>query len=440
VLSDLHPLLTASPYEGYAYAYPHKTAYRPLRPAVPLRDLWAGEDRGALFLYVHVPFCEMRCAFCNLFTRTNPKEDLTDRYLQTLRRQGERVRAALPGARFARFAVGGGTPTFLDTARLERVFRVARAVMGAGPERIPVSVETSPATAAPEKLAVLRAEGVSRVSIGVQSFLEGETAAVARPQPRAVLDAALRNIRDAGFPTLNLDLIYGLPGQTVATWLESLRAALAWRPEELYLYPLYVRALTGLGRSRRAWDDVRLNCYRAARELLLECGYTQVSMRMFRAAHAPAEDGPVYCCQEDGMVGLGCGARSYTRGLHYSAEYAVQARGVREILADYVARPDESFAFADHGFALDADEQRRRHVIQSLLQRDGLAFAAYRRRFGSAPCEDLPQLAELEALGLAAATEGRLRLTEAGVERSDAIGPWLYSAKVRALMEDYAWR
>jgi oxygen-independent coproporphyrinogen-3 oxidase len=75
-----------------------------------------------------------------------------------------------------------------------------------------------------------------------------------------------------------------------------------------------------------------------------------------------------------------------------------------------------------------------------LLQRDGLAFAAYRRRFGSDPCEDLPQLAELDAAGLAMATEAGLRLTETGLERSDAIGPWLYSAKVRELMEDYAWR
>jgi oxygen-independent coproporphyrinogen-3 oxidase len=90
-------------------------------------------------------------------------------------------------------------------------------------------------------------------------------------------------------------------------------------------------------------------------------------MRMFRALHAPALDSPVYCCQEDGMVGLGCGARSYTHALHYSSEYAVGARGVRAILNDYVKKDAAAFDHADYGFALEPDEQRRRYIIQSQL-------------------------------------------------------------------------
>ena len=140
------------------------------------------------------------------------------------------------------------------------------------------------------------------------------------------------------------------------------------------------------------------------------------------------------------MVGLGCGARSYTRAMHYSSDYAVGATGVRAILADYVARPAEAFGFADYGYALDGEDQRRRYVIQSLLHQDGLAPAAYRARFGRDPAQDLPELAELVERGLAARTGARLRLTERGLERSDTIGPWLYSAKVRRLMAAYEWR
>src|SRR5262249_2986370 len=162
--------------------------------------------------------------------------------------------------------------------------------------------------------------------------LEEETKAVARPQPPDVLEAALERLRAAAFPVLNVDLIYGLPGQTVNSWLASVETALRYRPEEMYLYPLYARPLTGLGRWEPEGPDLRLACYREGRALLLERGYWQVSMRMFRAGHAPGEEGPAYCCQDDGMVGLGCGARSYTRGLHYSTEYAVRGRGVREIL------------------------------------------------------------------------------------------------------------
>jgi len=434
-------------YAGYAYAYPHKTAYRALKPPVALRDVWAAERRDALFLYLHTPFCEMRCGFCNLFTTANPPPGFAQDYLAALRRQAARTREALGQAKFARLAVGGGTPTYLDEASLKSLFDVAERTFGVDPQNIPVSVETSPLTAEAGKLRLLRERGVDRISIGVQSFIEAEVKAVGRSQRTAVVEQALDRICNVGFPTLNIDLIYGLPGQTTGSWLESLRAALRFKPEELYLYPLYVRPLTGLGRrGQKAEDDLRLACYRAGRELLLESGYRQVSMRMFQAAHAPMADGPAYCCQDDGMVGLGCGARSYTRALHYSGEYAVGATGVREILADYFAKAagmvktDDAFDFVDYGFRLDGAEQRRRFVIQSLLQVEGLDFGAYLERFGSKASDDLPELARLEDQGLATRDDARLRLTEKGMEMSDVIGPALYSARVRRLMKGYQLR
>ena len=106
--SDLSNRLGGSPYQGYAYAYPHKTAYRRFTPK-PLSEVWATERRESLFLYVHVPFCEFRCGFCNLFTQHNPEHSLIERYLETLTREVSQVREALGEASFARFAVGGGS-------------------------------------------------------------------------------------------------------------------------------------------------------------------------------------------------------------------------------------------------------------------------------------------------------------------------------------------
>src|SRR3712207_5183816 len=103
---DLPRRLLDTPYQGYTYAYPHKTAYRPLCRPVPLRELWGQEDRRALFLYLHVPFCEMRCGFCNLFTQARPKEELPARYLDALERQLARVAAALAPCAVARLEIG----------------------------------------------------------------------------------------------------------------------------------------------------------------------------------------------------------------------------------------------------------------------------------------------------------------------------------------------
>jgi oxygen-independent coproporphyrinogen-3 oxidase len=287
-MTSLDAALQGTRFQSYVYAYPHKTAYRRIEPAVPLAELWAGERRDALFLYAHVPFCEQRCGFCNLFTRPVPPAELVDAYLATLARQARVVRRALDAGgvfTFARAAIGGGTPTLLDAHQLEQLFGMIRAIgVGAGSEaNVPMSVETSPETALPDRLAVVGGNGADRISIGVQSFVESECKAVNRPQQAADVHRALRAIRDAGPATLNIDLMYGLPGQTDATWRTTLGSTLEYKPEEVYLYPLYVRPLTTLGKKQTpAIDSHRVALYDQARELLLAAGYRQISLRMFR--------------------------------------------------------------------------------------------------------------------------------------------------------------
>ncbi|QDH71313.1 STM4012 family radical SAM protein [Marilutibacter alkalisoli] len=444
----LADLLRLPPYQAYSYSYPHKTAYRALEPATPLSGLWADECRDALFLYLHVPFCSYRCGFCNLFALARPDAARVEAYLAQMERQLRATGAALGEHRFVRFALGGGTPTYLDAGQLQRVFEMVERHVTIDLRAIPAGIEASPETIDTDKLRACREAGIDRVSMGVQSFSDAEVRALVRPQQREVVERAIAAIRELAFPTLNLDLIYGIEGQSVASFLASIDTALAHRPEELYLYPLYVRPVTGLGRIA-ARDgktgfrlqseplDGRLELYEAGRDHLLAAGYTQVSMRMFRAPHAPDAGGPAYCCQSDGMVGIGCGARSYATHLHYSSEYGVSRRSVAEILDHYLARDEASFASADYGIVLDADERRRRYVIQSLLVRPGLDRADYRQRFGSDCLDDLPQLRELIDLELAIADASRLSLSDAGLARSDTIGPWLVSASVTELMRDY---
>ncbi|MCC7422933.1 MAG: STM4012 family radical SAM protein [Planctomycetaceae bacterium] len=440
-------MLRESPYQSYVYAYPHKTAYRRLDPPVPLRDVWADEDRESLFLYMHVPFCEYRCGFCNLFTQANPIEGLTRRYLEQTRIEAESAREALVEPRFTRLAIGGGTPTFLTEGELHQFLSIATDVMGARPREIPVSVEASPATVTPAKLALLRDYGADRLSLGVQTFDDSESSRLGRPQRRAEVERALGAIRDVGFPSLNLDLIYGGEGQSVESFLGSLRRAVEWQPEELYLYPLYIRQLTGLDRLGHDWDDVRMLAYREGRDYLTSAGYEQISMRMFQkqsvVADSPQTDdasekaAPRYCCQADGMVGVGCGARSYTRTLHYSHEFAVSRKGVGGILSEYLQREPAGFEEARHGFRLNPEEERRRYVVLSLFQRDGLLRTEYRHRFQADVLDEVPAIAELEPAGLAEVRDDRIVLTDAGLERSDALGPWLFSQHVRRLMEDW---
>lgn len=431
-------VLGNTPYVAYAYSYPHKTSYRPLDPARPLRDVWQHERQESLFLYLHVPFCEFRCGFCNLFTFANPAGDWTKRYVAQIHHEAEQVRQALPDASFARLAIGGGTPTFLEVGELSSLLQVATGVMGAQPKQILVSIEASPATATSEKLSLLREFGVDRLSLGVQTFDERDSRSIGRPQRTCDVEQTISHVRAIGFPVLNLDLIYGGEGQTMQAWLDSVKAAIQYQPEELYLYPLYVRELTGLGSKPHSWPDQRPQMYREAREVLQSSGYEQVSLRMFRKPQMSNDEGPVYCCQSDGMIGLGPGARSYCSTLHYSTEYAVGKSGVAAILSDYLDRPVADFNSARHGFVLDDEERERRYLILSLLQVSGLDRSDYVTRFGRDVVEAFPHLRELISSGLVE-EDDYLRLTTTGLEWSDAIGPWLYSSRVQGLMESYTW-
>lgn len=423
-------------YDGYAYAYPHKTSYRPLDPPVPLDEAWRHEDRSKLFLYTHLPFCEMRCGFCNLFTTVQPDGGLVGETLASIQRQSEIVAELVQPEGVAQVAIGGGTPSFLAETELESLFAFLSQSWPVDWQAVPVSFEVSPGTISAAKLALLKKFGVDRISMGVQSFVREDLLALKRPQPMHELDRACDAISSAGIPVFNIDLIYGIEGQDAARWQQSLDRALHWEPEELYLYPLYIGERTKLDRCGKRPGIQRRELYRQAREFLLAAGYTQVSMRLFRRADVTRWTD--YCCQDDGMVGLGPGARSYTRGLHYSSEYAVGQVGVKRIIEAFNQLQSTQFSCADYGVALDPSEQKLRFLIKSLLRADGLSHEAYASRFGSAVEVDFPQLVALSQLDLVDRSHTSVvRLNAEGLSWSDTIGPWLYSDPVIEKMQAY---
>ncbi|TYP79217.1 STM4012 family radical SAM protein [Paenibacillus methanolicus] len=437
----LRARLTADPYRSYLYAYPHKTAYRPFDEPIRLEQLWEGEPAETFFLYMHIPFCGARCGFCNLFTLPDKSADAHEQYVDALERQAKQWAPFAKRRPFSRFAIGGGTPTLLAPRQLERLFEIATERLDVDLDLVSISVETSPETVNRERLAILRENRVDRVSMGIQSFVEAEAAAIYRPQKPDEVERALTLLRAYDFPILNLDLIYGLPGQTVDSWLYSLERALAHDPEEIFLYPLYTREHTIVKPSqvKESGTDIRMACYLAARERLLAAGYRQYSMRRFaKAAIASDKTLLPYDCQEEGMVGLGCGARSYTRDVHYASRYAVGRKATASIIADYVQA--ERYDTADYGIVLNREELRRRYILKAILHAEGLELSSYSTRFGSAAIDDYVELGLLAEAGLAVFEAGRLKLTVAGLALSDAIGDWFITPDIRARMEGFEMR
>ncbi|SHH72742.1 radical SAM family heme chaperone HemW [Desulfosporosinus lacus] len=197
-------------------------------------------------LYVHVPFCFQKCDYCAFYSHSlidSPK-DLISVYLEGLEIEMAKMQKDAPQGVSSLF-VGGGTPTVLKETDLERLLKMIQRYfsMGLGVEQ---TMEGNPGTITDEKAKLIRSHGINRFSLGIQSFNDQLLSAVGRIHTAKQAREAIRRLREAGFKNLNLDLMFGLPGQTMDLWQASLEEALSYSPEHLSLYGLMLEEETPL--------------------------------------------------------------------------------------------------------------------------------------------------------------------------------------------------
>ena len=418
-----------SRYVSYMYSYPHKTAYRTLTPPVSLSPYLERLEGREASLYFHIPFCAHKCGYCNPFSQQCCDAERISLYLHTMRRQAEQLSVAAQGLKFTSFAVGGGTPLILDEGQLEELFCLAE-LFGVHPSRVFTSVETSPEYTQKSVLRQLRARGVERLSMGVQSFNETELKKLKRRPGLGTVVGALENIVEAGFPQFNLDLIYGIEGQTVESFMRSLNTALTYRPNELFIYPLYVRPGTRI--NVRSTDDIGYAIYKSARELLVGQGFVQTSMRRFVRRETTETE---FSCGDEVMLSCGAGGRSYLGNLHYATPYAVRQQAIADEIDHYIRTTD--FMTAANGFLLSTEEMQIRFIIKNLMYHRGVDLAEYEKRFGEKPDRNL--FREFTDRGWIEETGRIVRLTEEGMAYSDYIGQAFISPVVRKLMSEYVY-
>ena len=418
-----------SRYVSYLYSFPHKTAYRTLTPPVSLSPYLERLEGREASLYFHIPFCAHKCGYCNLFSQQCCDAERISLYLHTMRRQGEQLSVAAQALKFTSFAVGGGTPLILDEGQLEELFCLAE-LFGVHPSRVFTSVETSPEYTQKSVLRQLRARGVERLSMGVQSFNETELKKLKRRPGLGTVVGALENIVEAGFPQFNLDLIYGIEGQTVESFMRSLNTALTYRPNELFIYPLYVRPGTRI--DVRSTDDIGYAIYKSARELLVGQGFVQTSMRRFVRRETTETE---FSCGDEVMLSCGAGGRSYLGNLHYATPYAVRQQAIADEIDHYIRTTD--FMTAANGFLLSTEEMQIRFIIKNLMYYRGVDLAEYEKRFGEKPDRNL--FREFTDRGWIEETGRIVRLTEEGMAYSDYIGQAFISPVVRKLMSEYVY-
>lgn len=379
----------------------------------------SAEDLG---VYVHVPFCERVCPYCDFAVEAVGGLDgaLERSWLELVKRELDLVLRelgeALVGRPLATVYLGGGTPSLLRPAAVRELLRaVAAPFAGAADE---VTLELNPGAVEVARVPAFAEAGVTRLSVGVQS-LEGDTLrrlgrAHGGGDARRGLEASLK----AGFRSVSADLIFGAPGQTREGVEADLEATLDLGVDHVSAYALTIEPGTPFGRAARAGrlqlpdEDEALAMGRALRARLAAAGYEQYEISSFaRPGHRSAHNQRYWRCRD--VLGLGPSAASLVAGRRFQ-----NAR----------ARPDWARALRRGHRALSSDEvvgvegARRETLYLGLRRLEGVRRAGYLRRFGAPPEAHFPaELAELRALELLEDRSGAIRLTERGILFADEV-------------------
>lgn len=381
-----------------------------------------------LSLYAHLPFCEARCLYCGCNVVISPRHEVSRPYLDHLVRELELLAAALPRRRrLSQLQWGGGTPTYYAMPELARLFGAVRShfTFTADAE---IGIEVDPRVTSPEQVDGLAALGFNRISAGVQDFAPEVQAAIGRRQSVAQTRALVDRARAAGFRSVNLDLIYGLPRQSAGGFACTLESMLELRPERVAVYSFaYVPWLKG---HMRRIDPASLPDPGQKLELLAQAydAFTSAGYRAIGMDHFALPGDELARAADAGTLSrnfMGYTVQSARDlvGVGISAIGEVEDAFVQNVkkLTDYATAVAAGRLPVERGYALDEDDRVRRVIIREIMCNARLDFAAIEDRFGGDFERDYA--AELAALGrpggpiadgLLERAPGGLRVTERG--------------------------
>lgn len=368
------------------------------------------QGKPALGLYIHIPFCKAKCAYCDFYSLAHSEEKM-DAYMAALLRHLEEVAPRAAGMQVDTVYFGGGTPSYLGAARLCRILQTVLRRYDVARDA-EITLEANPDSAGDWKeLRRLRRAGFNRLSLGVQSTDDALLRRIGRVHTYEQVQQAVTAARKAKFTDLSLDLIYGLPGQTMEGWQRTLADAVALGPEHLSCYGLKLEEGTPLWQQRQTLtlpdDDAQADMYLYTVAALGEMGYEQYEISNFAKSGKASRHNLKYWRMEE-YAGFGPGAHSDFGGVRYGY--------VRDIDSYIAGRLVLSESETDSTLARDYE-----YVMLSLRTAAGIDRQTFEKRYRQRfqPMETLFE--QYEKAGLASRTEGGWRLTPKGFLVSNSI-------------------
>jgi putative oxygen-independent coproporphyrinogen III oxidase len=381
-----------------------------------------GRGRGPLApspsypgLYIHIPFCKTKCPYCDFYSITST--DQIPAFLAALNAEARLYRHQFPA--FDSLFLGGGTPSWLGEAHLAALMKNLRRAFAFAPDT-EITLEANPDDLTADQLTLFRDLGLNRLSLGVQSFDEAELRFLKRRHTAAQTVRALSLIRAAGFTNLGLDLIYGLPGQSLDAWINTLKTALSFAPEHLSCYQLTLAPETPMGRLAAAGrlnlpdEETQRQFFLLTADFLTAQGYLHYEVANF------AREEP-YVCRHNlkywtrtPYLGLGPAAHSFQAGRRWWNFSSVE---------QYCASLNVGAAPLAGSETLTPAQIRLETLCLGFRTRAGVSLEIIREQPRGGAI-----LAELTQAGLLRVDRGRVIATPQGLVVADALPLWFTEA------------
>jgi len=365
-------------------------------------------------LYIHIPFCLTKCAYCDFYSVTQTEK--IPPFIESLTREMDLYRGVFDS--FDTLYLGGGTPSLLETGQTGAILDALRRTFTFADDT-EVTCEANPGDLSRETARALRAAGINRITIGVQSFDDGTLAFLGRRHDAAGAVEAIENARQAGFANVGLDLIYGIPGQDLASWRETLREALSLAPEHLSCYQLTLEPSTPLGLQYRRGEvvlpgeDSLYEFFFQTSETLEGAGYVHYEVSNFARGDEWMSRHNRKYWNHTPYLGLGPAAHSFS---------GVRRWWNHRSLDRYIAEAGRGIPPIAETEILTGEQLLLEALYLGLRTREGIDLEAFARRHGlDLPDERGALLRILQDEGLVTIREGRLRPTRSGLAVSDSL-------------------
>jgi len=368
-------------------------------------------------IYIHIPFCRRRCSYCDFATHAFDV-DLSARYVRAFASEIEGFDAPLARRDVDTIYFGGGTPSLLLPEQVSFILNAVKKCFHVA-ENAEVTLEIDPGTASPDVLREFRRTGINRASFGAQTFDDNELRRLGRAHTAAEVRRTMTDLRDAGFDNVSLDLIAGLPSQTLSAWQRNIHQALALRPEHLSLYLLEIHEGTPLhaqikrGAAAQPDDDAAAEMYRLMVEESLRAGYEHYEISNFCLPGHAARHNTKYWTGAP-VYGFGCSAHSYDGT---SRRWSNERSTTR-----YIELIESKRSVVAEVIELAGEEQRAEAIFLGLRLQQGIDLCEHQTRYGVDVREQYrDELARLADAGLIELKNDTMKLTSHGALLSNEV-------------------